>query len=185
MFNIGGGELIVIMLIALIVLGPQRLPDAARQIGKAMADLRRLSTGFQTEVRSVLDTADDPKRMAARRNPLAKDASAEPTPTPSSEPSTEPADVAQPVRTEPLVAGPPMERRNGAATPPGRTSAQARAAAKKSATQKASAAKRSATQKAAAAKKLTAANGAPVQKATEKASAAEPADEASTEPTKS
>ena len=40
------------MLIALIVLGPKRLPDAARQIGKTMGDLRRLSTGFQNEVRT-------------------------------------------------------------------------------------------------------------------------------------
>ena len=71
MFNIGGGELIVILLIALIVLGPQRLPDAARQIGKTMGDLRRLSSGFQNEMRSALETADDPTRVAARRNPLA------------------------------------------------------------------------------------------------------------------
>lgn len=75
MFNIGGGELIVIMLIALIVLGPQRLPDVARQVGKAMGDLRRLSTGFQNEMKSALDTADDPTRVAARRNVLAKEAS--------------------------------------------------------------------------------------------------------------
>lgn len=74
MFNIGGGELLVIMLIALIVLGPQRLPDAARQVGKTMGDLRRLSQGFQNEMKSALDTADDPTRMAARRNVLAKDA---------------------------------------------------------------------------------------------------------------
>ena len=71
MFNIGGGELIAIMVIALVVLGPQRLPDAARQIGKTMGDLRRLSTGFQNEMRSALDTADDPTRVAGRRNVLA------------------------------------------------------------------------------------------------------------------
>jgi Tat protein translocase TatB subunit len=71
MFNIGGGELIVILLIALIVLGPQRLPDAARQLGKAMGDLRRLSTGFQNEMKQALETADDPSRVAARRNVLA------------------------------------------------------------------------------------------------------------------
>ena len=53
MFNVGGGEIIVIMLLALIVLGPQRLPDAARQIGKTMGELRRLSTGFQNEVRKI------------------------------------------------------------------------------------------------------------------------------------
>jgi sec-independent protein translocase protein TatB len=128
MFNIGGGELLVIMLIALIVLGPQRLPDAARQIGKAMADLRRLSTGFQNEVRSALDTADDPNRVAARRNLLAKEAPLEPAE------SAEPEDAGHPPRTEPLVAGPPMEPRNGAIAPsPRPPTAQARAAAKKAA----------------------------------------------------
>lgn len=73
MFNIGGGELIVILLIALIVLGPQRLPDAARQIGKTMGELRRLSSGFQNEMKQALETADDPKRIAARRNVLARE----------------------------------------------------------------------------------------------------------------
>ena len=72
MFNIGGGELIVILLIALIVLGPQRLPDAARQLGKAMGDLRRLSSGFQNEMKQALETADDPTRVAARRNVLGR-----------------------------------------------------------------------------------------------------------------
>ena len=118
MFNIGGGELIVIMLIALIVLGPKRLPDAARQIGKTMGDLRRLSTGFQNEVRSALDTADDPTRVAARRNVLAKEATV-PAPDPE-----------HPVRTEPLVAGPPMEARS-APTAAAKPSPRKAAAAKK------------------------------------------------------
>ena len=33
MFNLGGGEMLVILLLALIVLGPERLPEAARQVG--------------------------------------------------------------------------------------------------------------------------------------------------------
>jgi Tat protein translocase TatB subunit len=74
MFNIGGGELIVILLIALIVLGPQRLPDAARQLGKAMGDLRRLSTGFQNEMKQALETADEPGRVAPRRKVLGTEA---------------------------------------------------------------------------------------------------------------
>jgi sec-independent protein translocase protein TatB len=53
--NVGGGELIVIMLLALIVLGPQRLPEAARQIGKFMGDLRRMSSGFQRELKSAME----------------------------------------------------------------------------------------------------------------------------------
>ena len=67
MFNVGGGELIVIALIALIVLGPQRLPDAARQVGKVMGDLRKLSSGFQNEMKSAFVEADDPTRISSRR----------------------------------------------------------------------------------------------------------------------
>lgn len=55
MFNVGGPEILVILLIALIVLGPQRLPSAARQVGKAMAEFRRMTTGFQAEVRDALN----------------------------------------------------------------------------------------------------------------------------------
>ena len=73
MFNVGGGELLVIMVLALIVLGPQRLPDAARQVGKVMGDLRRLSSGFQNEMKTAFTEADDPTRVSARRNVLAKE----------------------------------------------------------------------------------------------------------------
>ncbi len=52
MFNIGGGEILVILMIALIVLGPQRLPNAARQVGKAMGELKRLLSGLQNELRA-------------------------------------------------------------------------------------------------------------------------------------
>ena len=54
MFNVGGGELLVILLVALIVLGPQRLPDAARQVGRVMGDIRRISGGFQQELQDAL-----------------------------------------------------------------------------------------------------------------------------------
>ena len=58
MFNVGGGEFIVIALIALIVLGPQRLPGAARQVGKVLGDVRRLSSGFQSEMRDAFADVD-------------------------------------------------------------------------------------------------------------------------------
>jgi sec-independent protein translocase protein TatB len=74
MFNVGGGELLVIMLIALIVLGPQRLPDAARTVGRVMGDLRRISSGFQQELKDAFDTDDvDPNDTPRRKEsvPLA------------------------------------------------------------------------------------------------------------------
>jgi Tat protein translocase TatB subunit len=54
-FNVGAGELLVILLIALIVLGPEKLPDAARKMGNVMGELRRMSSGFQNEMRSAMD----------------------------------------------------------------------------------------------------------------------------------
>jgi Tat protein translocase TatB subunit len=55
MFNVGGGEVIVILLLALLLLGPDRLPEAARKIGKVMAEVRRVTSGFEEEVRSAMD----------------------------------------------------------------------------------------------------------------------------------
>ena len=43
MFNVGMPELILIFIVALLVVGPKRLPDIARQLGKAIAQLKRAS----------------------------------------------------------------------------------------------------------------------------------------------
>ena len=69
MFNVGGGEVLVIALIALIVLGPNRLPGAARQAGKVLGDLRRISAGFQNEVRTAFEEADRADRAEAAEAP--------------------------------------------------------------------------------------------------------------------
>src|SRR3954453_15533543 len=57
MFSLGGSEVIVILLVALIVLGPDKLPDTARKIGNVMGELRRMSHGFQQEIKSAPDDA--------------------------------------------------------------------------------------------------------------------------------
>lgn len=54
MFNVGGPEVLVILLVALIVLGPHQLPKAARQVGQVMAEIRKVSAGFQRELTSAL-----------------------------------------------------------------------------------------------------------------------------------
>lgn len=51
MFNIGAGELVFILVAALLVLGPQRLPEFARAIGKFVRDFRRQTD----EVRTVVE----------------------------------------------------------------------------------------------------------------------------------
>lgn len=47
MFGIGSTELIVILIVALIVLGPKSLAKFAKSLGKAMAEFRKVSTDFQ------------------------------------------------------------------------------------------------------------------------------------------
>jgi len=64
-FNVGGGELLVVLLLALVFLGPDRLPDAAKKLGRLMGEVRRMTSGFQEEVRSAMDlnaTGDAVKR---------------------------------------------------------------------------------------------------------------------------
>ena len=51
MFNLSGSEIVVILLLALVVLGPEKLPDAMRRAGKTFAEIKKLSSGFQDEVR--------------------------------------------------------------------------------------------------------------------------------------
>jgi Tat protein translocase TatB subunit len=69
MFGIGFPELIVILVVALIVLGPKRLPEAARTIGKAVAEFRRQTSQMMDEfnVRGIMD--DEPTRPSTRPAP--------------------------------------------------------------------------------------------------------------------
>src|SRR5438552_15479008 len=57
--SLGPAEILVILIVALIVLGPDRLPKAARQLGKAVGEVRRWSSTVQDDLRGALDGADD------------------------------------------------------------------------------------------------------------------------------
>ncbi len=55
MFNIGGGELLVIFLVILIFIGPTKLPEVARAMGKITSSVRQMSTSFQDEMKRSFD----------------------------------------------------------------------------------------------------------------------------------
>jgi sec-independent protein translocase protein TatB len=60
MFGIGAQELILLMVAALIIFGPQRLPEIAAQVGKAIRDFRRMSDDLTGEFQRSFSLEDPP-----------------------------------------------------------------------------------------------------------------------------
>jgi TatA/E family protein of Tat protein translocase len=61
MFGIGGWEMLLIGVVALLVFGPKRLPELARSLGKGLAEFRKASS----ELRRSIDLDLDPTRLSA------------------------------------------------------------------------------------------------------------------------
>ncbi|HVF15234.1 MAG TPA: twin-arginine translocase TatA/TatE family subunit [Acidimicrobiales bacterium] len=61
--SLGPAEILVILIVALIVLGPKRLPEAGRQVGKALAEVRRWTSDAKAEIRSVIDEVPTPSTL--------------------------------------------------------------------------------------------------------------------------
>ncbi len=57
MFGIGMPELLVILVVALLVLGPKRLPEMARSLGRGMAEFRRASSELRSTLQAPLEEA--------------------------------------------------------------------------------------------------------------------------------
>ena len=94
MFNVGPGELIAILALALIVLGPNRLPEAVRTVGRVVGELRRISSGFQDELRNALEDSEvenDLEKLRSSNKADSTDKSAELTSVPGD--GVEPIDV--------------------------------------------------------------------------------------------
>lgn len=73
MFGIGSTELLVILVVALIVLGPKSLASFSRTLGKAVGEFRRVSTDFQRTLNA--EAAAEDARKAAKKAASPKPAS--------------------------------------------------------------------------------------------------------------
>lgn len=55
MFGIGGGELILILFVVLMLFGSDKIPDIARTMGKAMAQLKNATNDIKSEIQKGAD----------------------------------------------------------------------------------------------------------------------------------
>lgn len=94
MGTLGPAEILVILLVALIVLGPERLPEAARKVGQFVGEVRKIGSGFQAELRDAMNVqSPSPNATAATPAPDAPpgpgpdvDVAPAPAPPPPSRP---------------------------------------------------------------------------------------------------
>jgi TatA/E family protein of Tat protein translocase len=106
--TIGGPELILILVIALIVFGPRKLPEIGKSVGKVVGEFRRATSDFQ---RTIEDEVEAEKRTPPpSAEPAALPEPAAPVVAPAAEAvaqSTEPAaPSAEPVAPSPEPEGP-------------------------------------------------------------------------------
>lgn len=117
MLNVGAGEIVFILVVALLVLGPQRLPQAARGIGRFMRELRRHTHDVRTTVERELYLLDEDDASAPVTPRLPRRAGSSP------EVATAPATTSEPGAEPPLNAAPLFAPAVGAVSAPRRVPA--------------------------------------------------------------
>ena len=67
MFNIGPQELLLILLVALVIVGPKRLPEITRTLGRGLRELRKAQDEVTKTIRLGLDDAEPTAKAPPRR----------------------------------------------------------------------------------------------------------------------
>jgi sec-independent protein translocase protein TatB len=123
MFGIGSGEFLVIMILALVLIGPQKLPDLLRAFGKGYAEFRRMTSDVRSTLEREIEKVDENRRIEETRKELfgddagkpAESAFSETVPTGDSQSGGQPDTAVDTVQPAPVEAERPEDQVHAAA----------------------------------------------------------------------
>jgi len=87
MFGIGVQELIIIVVIALIIVGPKKLPELAKTLGKGFRDFQKAADGVTDDLKQTMQNSDQPQDRGLKDKLLLKNEQEEAKPAKSDETS--------------------------------------------------------------------------------------------------
>lgn len=108
MFGIGSTELVIILIVALVLIGPSKLPDLMKSVGKGLSEFRRMSTDVKSTLEREIEKADEAKRIEETKKELFGD---------DAKPAEAVADAAKPDTASPatdVASGASAEAATGA-----------------------------------------------------------------------
>ena len=68
--SLGPAEILVVLVVALLVFGPNKMPEIARQVGKGFREFKRVQQHLQSELRDVVSEFDAPSSSAPAADPV-------------------------------------------------------------------------------------------------------------------
>jgi sec-independent protein translocase protein TatB len=132
MFEIGFSELLLVTIVALLVLGPERLPNALRTLGLWLGRLRRSFNAVRDEIEREIGMDDIRRQLhneavldelrriehGVKSTAKAANGTMAPTPTPVTEPESPPAPAADDAHSTPPAIAPDVSPLTAIETPP-------------------------------------------------------------------
>lgn len=71
MFDIGGGELLLILIVVLIAFGPKKLPELAQSLGRGIREFKRAQRDFTDQINSAIELEQRKSNRTVSRRPQA------------------------------------------------------------------------------------------------------------------
>ncbi len=114
MFGIGTTELVVILVVALLVLGPKKLPEIAMSLGKTLGEFRRVTTDVKRTIEMEADQEEEIRAKKRIKREMTQKASKESPRPERDEEDPYPEQKISPESEETQPAEPEPDKKNGA-----------------------------------------------------------------------